>query len=151
MLRLLRLPNPVCTGNTLYLNANGGNSYAWSGPAGFTSTSQNPSIPNVQTSQAGVYSVTVTGAPGCTAAATVNVAVNVTPNSSASVTPSTVCVGNSVQFSATGGGTYAWTGPNGFSSTQPNFSLPITTYRQAGNYFLTVTGAGGYSKFTNLR
>lgn len=137
------LTNPVCSGTTLYLRASGGNSYAWSGPAGFTSSAQNPSIPNVQPSQAGTYTVTVTGAPGCTETASVSVAVNVTPNSTASATPSVVCVGNSVQLNATGGGTYAWSGPNGFTSNQQNPTIPITTYQQAGFYFLTVTGTGG--------
>ncbi len=43
------------------LMGTGNGTYAWSGPNGFTSTEQNPTI-----SEAGTYNLVVTGANGCT-------------------------------------------------------------------------------------
>ena len=44
-------------------------SYLWSGPAGFSSTIQNPTIPNFSTPNAGVYSVVATNTlTGCSSA-----------------------------------------------------------------------------------
>lgn len=54
----------ICRGNTISLNAtpsgNGTNavSYSWSGPNGFTSSQQSPSIPNSSTAMSGDYTVT---------------------------------------------------------------------------------------------
>jgi beta-glucanase (GH16 family) len=69
---------PIWTGMTLNLTASTvpGASYNWSGPNGFNSTNQNPSITNASASAAGLFSVTAaTG--GCTSApATTMVTVN---------------------------------------------------------------------------
>lgn len=57
-----------CLGNTLSLTANtvAGATYSWVGPSGsgFTSTSQNPTVPASQ-AIAGSYIVTITNATGC--------------------------------------------------------------------------------------
>ncbi len=70
--------SPMYAGMTLNLTAstNSGATYNWTGPNGFTSTNQNPSIVNASTNASGAYSVTatvagLTSAPG-TAAVTVN-------------------------------------------------------------------------------
>ncbi len=67
--------SPICEGDDLNLFANGGISYEWSGPVGFSSPNQNPAIPNVDFTNAGPYTVTVTDAFGCTGSATVDVIV----------------------------------------------------------------------------
>src|SRR5207245_2009873 len=61
---------PICAGATLQLSAStvAGATYSWTGPNGFTSSAQNPSIPNATLSASGTYSVTVT-VNGCTSAA----------------------------------------------------------------------------------
>ena len=58
---------PVCAGSTLSLTAStvSGATYAWTGPNGFTSTAQNPTIPDATTAATGTYSVTAT-VNGCT-------------------------------------------------------------------------------------
>lgn len=58
--------SPICAENELQITGMGGISYEWSGPAGFNSNEQNPTIPNVQSINAGTYSVVVTGENGCT-------------------------------------------------------------------------------------
>ena len=57
-----------CEGETVQLTSSGGGTYAWTGPGGFASTMQNPTVSN-----AGTYTVTVTNANGCTAQATATV------------------------------------------------------------------------------
>src|ERR1043166_2347281 len=62
-----------------------------------------------------------------------------------------VCVGSTLQFTATtvADATYSWTGPNGFTSTQQNPSIPNVPPAAAGNYVLTVTSPGGTTMCTN--
>ena len=58
--------SPVCPGGTLNLNASGGTNYFWTGPNGYTSTEQNPSISNTNDSHSGEYTCTITGSTnGC--------------------------------------------------------------------------------------
>ncbi len=127
---------PVCEGATLSLSASGGGTYSWSGPNGFTSNQQNPSIANAQAANAGTYSVTVTNA-GCTASATTTVSVNPGPSASAGgSTP--VCEGETIELSASGGNSYSWSGPNGFSSNEQNPVIPNAGSSAAGVYTVTV-------------
>ena len=70
--------SPLWPGMTLNLTASTvpGAIYSWTGPNGFTSTSQNPSIAHATTNIAGIYSVTAT-VGGCTSApATTTATVN---------------------------------------------------------------------------
>lgn len=125
----------TCPAPSVNLNATPptGVTYSWTGPGGFTSTSQNPSV-----NTAGPYTVTVmSNSNGCTATATVNVTGDTNPpNATANGgivtcgTQSTVLTGGS----PTSGVTYSWTGPGGFTSTQQN---PTAT--AVGTYTLTVT------------
>lgn len=57
--------SPVCLNETLELTATGGTNYSWTGPNGFTSTLQNPTITNATPLVAGEYFCTVTGTGGC--------------------------------------------------------------------------------------
>jgi hypothetical protein len=44
--------------------------FSWTGPLGFTANSRNPSVsPSATGAMAGIYSLTVTNASGCTIAA----------------------------------------------------------------------------------
>src|SRR5439155_1297267 len=54
--------NPVCVNGTLNLSVTTipGASYSWSGPNNYFSNIQNPSIANVQASQAGIFNVVAT-------------------------------------------------------------------------------------------
>ena len=71
--------SPICEENTINLTSSDGTGYTWSGPGNFTSTEQNPSIPNATISMSGVYSVTVTALTGCISTATQSVMVNEYP------------------------------------------------------------------------
>ncbi|MGN6531070.1 MAG: PKD domain-containing protein, partial [Ginsengibacter sp.] len=65
---------PICYGSTLNLTSGGGTSYKWTGPNGYSSTLQNPTIPNFSSTDTGTYTVTVT-ANACSAPATTRVSV----------------------------------------------------------------------------
>ena len=142
-------PNPACVGNTVNLSgsANGTiTSWSWNGPSGFTASSQNPSVNNVQTNQAGTYTVTATNSCGSTSSS-VNVTVNSQPtNPSASATPNPACVGNTVNLSGSANGTitsWSWNGPSGFSSSSQNPSVNNIQTNQAGTYTVTATNSCG--------
>ncbi len=51
--------NPTCVGETLNLTSNtiAGATYRWTGPNGFTSSNQNPTISNIQTAMSGTYTL----------------------------------------------------------------------------------------------
>jgi gliding motility-associated-like protein len=57
--------SPICIGKTLELKASGGTDYLWKGPNGFTSTLQNPTIPDATALNSGQYSCSITGTGGC--------------------------------------------------------------------------------------
>jgi hypothetical protein len=66
---------PVCVGSNLNLSASStgaGSTYQWTGPNGFSSSSQTPTLPSIGYPQAGTYAVSVTSG-GCTETATVSV------------------------------------------------------------------------------
>ncbi len=69
--------NPLCVGQTLNLfsGAIAGATYSWTGPSGFTSTLQNPSIPSASLASAGTYTVVVTSGKCCQYAATVDIGI----------------------------------------------------------------------------
>ena len=73
--------SPVCTHSVIQLNATGGTTYNWTGPNGFNSTQQNPTIPNATATNAGTYICQVSGSGVCDGSFTVNVVVgdNVAP------------------------------------------------------------------------
>ncbi len=132
--------SPVCTNGSILLSATGTGTYAWAGPNGFTSSAQNPNILNATTANGGNYTLTVTATNGCTATSVVSVTVgNIAVSAS---TNSPVCKGNTLNLSASGGGTYAWSGPSGFTSSAQNPSIAAINTPQTGIYTVTVTAAG---------
>jgi len=133
--------NPLCQNESLVFAASGGQSFFWNATS-FTSTLQNPTIANVQPTNSGVYSLTVTAANSCTAEIAVTVTVNPVPLLSAS--GATVCEGSPLLLSANyvNGASYLWLGPS-FSSTAQ--SPIVTTSASVGskNYTVTITTAAG--------
>ncbi|MEZ4740437.1 MAG: hypothetical protein R2818_14025 [Flavobacteriales bacterium] len=55
------------------------------------------------------------------------------------------CIISGIQLTGTGNGTYAWSGPSNFSSTEQN-----PTVSEAGTYTLVVTGANGCTSEANV-
>lgn len=57
--------SPICIGGTLALSADPDYNYLWTGPNGFTSNLQNPTITNVSTLNDGTYHLTASDNCGC--------------------------------------------------------------------------------------
>ncbi|WP_143097824.1 T9SS type A sorting domain-containing protein [Chitinophaga sp. CF118] len=122
----------TCTNPSTTLSASSSASsvsYSWTGPNGFTSTTQNPVV-----STAGTYTVTATNTSGSASASVTITTDKATPDLTA--TGATLC-GSTVAITASSsvsGATYSWTGPNGFTSTSKNPAVSA-----AGTYTVTVT------------
>ena len=67
---------PYCLGETIEFFASGGTSYSWTGPDGFASSEQNPTIATASANDAGIYTVIVTNIYGCTDQASTLVAID---------------------------------------------------------------------------
>ena len=111
---------PYCEGSTIQLSSNpGGTAYSWTGPNGFSSNQQNPTIPNATPAMSGTYTVTAT-INGCNHTGTTNVVVNAATNPTfAQVGP--YCSGASITALPT-------TSQNGISGTwSPAINNTATT------------------------
>ncbi|PXY46798.1 T9SS type A sorting domain-containing protein [Flavobacterium hydrophilum] len=153
ILPLVTATNTPCTGSTLNLASDFGGltsgvTYNWTGPNGFTSSLNNPSINNASAANSGLYTVTASNGT-VTASQTQNVYVNPIPTVNG-INNQTLCNGasvNAVNFSSTAftgticgdvneGSTLNLTAPPGAVFT----SVPFASYGNAtgscGNFVL---------------
>ena len=128
--------SPVCEGAVLNLNATGGTVYNWTGPSGFTSASDKPSV-IAQTNLTGLYNVVVKDQYGCINQASTAVVVNPKPVITISNTQ-TVCEGVPVPLLASGGNTYLWYPSTGLSAT--DIANPIASPVDTTTYFVVGSG-----------
>ena len=133
---------PVCEGGDITLAASGGISYSWSGPNGFSSDEQNPSLEEVSAEAAGSYTVIATAENGCTAEAETVVEIYSLPEAEAA-NDGPYCEGDEIQLTAEGGTAYSWSGPDGFSSDEQNPVITDATQGQSGEYTVEVTDQNG--------
>jgi gliding motility-associated-like protein len=139
---------PYCAGTTINLSAPAASSYTWSGPGGYSSNSQNATQANSTPLMSGTYGVVVSIGT-CTASATTNVVVNALPTPTA-IANTPVCVGQTINFTGSGGTTYTWTGPATFNSNSATPSIATATNANGGNYILTVTDGNGCTNTANV-
>lgn len=142
--------SPLCSGNTLNLTATSstaGAIFSWTGPSSFTSNIASPTIPNVNVTNTGVYTVIATIAGCASSPVQVNVVVNQTPITPTVTSNSPICTGNALILNAAtttpGSMTFAWTGPNGFTSASQNPSITNATQAASGLYSVTFTSVLG--------
>ncbi|MHC1707931.1 MAG: hypothetical protein AB9842_10480 [Bacteroidales bacterium] len=131
--------SPVCEGNEIQLFSNTNTpNIQWTGPNGFNSTQQNPVIQNCSLQNAGTYNITVAN-EHCENLSSVDVTIE-NPIVNAEGT-SPICVGNTLFLTATANmqGSFSWTGPNGFFSTQQNPVLTNVSSADAGVYTVVFT------------
>ncbi len=138
---------PICAGADVHLmsQAAGGSpgyTYSWSGPGGFASTEQNPTIVDATTGASGTYVVMVTDSAGCTGEASTDVLVNPNPEV-APTNNSPLCEGEDLQLMANASGgtppySYTWNGPGGFSSFEADPTIAAATVAASGTYTVLV-------------
>lgn len=144
---------PTCAGSSLLLQSNGvsGATYSWTGPNGFTSSSQNVTVTtNAAAANAGTYTLTVTSASGCATTQVVTAVVNPLPSAAFTAT-SAVTVGSNA--TVTYGGTYAststytWDFGGGTPATGTGVGPYTVNWSTTGTktITLTVTSAAGCS------
>ncbi len=136
----------VCLGDTIQLNATGGNSYLWSPSLGLSDTNiANPlAFPLTTTT----YIVTGTDANSCSNIDSVTVTVN--QLSIVDLSDTVVCIGETLQLIVTGptGATYLWSPTTDLSnSTIPN---PTTSTQVNITYLVTVTDTNGCIDTTSI-
>ncbi len=141
--------SPVCTGDSLRLNATGGIAYSWTGPNGFSSVAQNPILYAPSSIIAGTYNVTVFGNFGCTTTKSVSVSVKSAGLTGVS-SNSPVCEGANLNLIATGTGSFLWTGPNSYSTITKNPTITNVTLNKAGLYNLKITDTSGCVIIKNI-
>ncbi|HTD92438.1 MAG TPA: gliding motility-associated C-terminal domain-containing protein [Chitinophagaceae bacterium] len=133
--------SPVCSGQTLFFEANGGDIYNWYGPNGFSQTVFNPNIGFASLADSGMHYVDIITQGGCyatdsTYVKVIGTDVHAGPNAS-------ICKGQQVQLQATIGTSYSWAPAAGLNSTK----TPNPKARPAATtvYVVTVTDKDGCS------
>lgn len=137
---------PLCAGATLNLTATVTDgtplfTFAWSGPAGFASTAQNPSRPNTTLAHTGTYTVTVTDDTGMSATATVAVQIN-QPATADAGPDKVLCTGTPHQLNGSIGGSATsatWTASVMGGSFVPNPQVLNAQYNPPANYQGAIT------------
>lgn len=116
---------PICEGDTLKLFANGlpNAQYFWSGPNNFSSTLQNPKIPNASIAAAGDYFVVIMSGTQISPEDTTIAVIH--PKPVVTATADTICIGQAASILASGANTYAWS-PGG-TSNPLNVSPTVST------------------------
>lgn len=137
--------SPICIGQTLLLHATdaaGGGTYSWTGPAGFTSVMQDPTIVNAPIAASGPYTVTYT-LKNCPSSTTADIQL-FPPLVLTNVTLSqTIPFGSSIQLNADGA-SYYWWQPNDGSIDNPNINNPwATPIDSVTNYIVIGTNPAG--------
>ena len=132
--------SPVCEGRPVNLTATGGSTYAWAGPSGFISTTQNP-VFTATINSAGNYVATVKDQFGCVNTASTSVSILSKPVMDVFPKSASFCIGDSVLLTATGGASYLWTPFAGLSNptAAATYAKPTTTT----TYTVTATAVNG--------
>ena len=130
------------------VNVSGGSAgytYSWSGPNGFNATGSPITVNNLQPAGAGTYTVTVTDANGCQTAGAATLAINPAPTAPTAGNNGPILAGMTLNLTAStvDDTTYSWTGPNAFTSTSQNPSIPNAPAAANGTYTVTVTDSNG--------
>ncbi|MBA3681533.1 MAG: gliding motility-associated C-terminal domain-containing protein [Bacteroidetes bacterium] len=130
----------VCMNGTVNLTSSmpTATAYAWTGPNGFNTATQNPVLNTIQPVESGVYTVTSNiNFNGITCPRTNTVQVSVVATNPVTVTPSfTLCQGANLNLtaSATGAVSYTWNGPGAYTSAIQNPIVAGILPAGAGNY-----------------
>ncbi|MEY3442794.1 MAG: hypothetical protein RLZZ519_1075, partial [Bacteroidota bacterium] len=127
----------LCAGGSLTLTSSAASGNSWL-PGGQTTQ-------QILVTASGTYSVQVTNSAGCSSTSNpTTVTVNALPTAPTASSNSPVIIGSAINLTAStvSGATYAWTGPNGFTSTAQNPTISGATLIMGGTYTVTATVNG---------
>lgn len=133
---------PICVGDTLKMSVESAKSYAWTGPSGYKSNIQHPVFPNAQKGHSGTYFVSITDANNCVVTYSSFSSVDTLPVPILS-TNAPKCEEEDVTIKARDGGTYLWTGPNGFIGDTSFLLLSKASASQTGFYVVRAENSFG--------
>ncbi len=129
-----------CAGSMITLTATTpGVDYQWSGPGGYTQSGAVLSRGPATSAMAGAYKVTVTNASGCISTASKTITISAVPN--VVITNNSNCT--RIWLIASGGNSYSWSGPGGYTFSGTTVLRNPATYAMFSTYTVTVTGSGG--------
>jgi hypothetical protein len=143
---IIASPTAICSGNSATLTASGATSYTWNTGA---TTAVIVVTPTTTTNY------TVVGVNGtCASSKTISLIVTPGPSAPTAGSNSPLCSGSTLSLTASTipGATYSWTGPNSFTASAQNTTIPGATTLAAGTYSVRVTVGGctsGYA-ITNV-
>ena len=142
---VIQSASPYCQGSTAVFSADSvsGVTYSWTGPNGFTNTGSSIRLVNIQSGQAGLYTVTprIGNCPGPSQSTTI--AVTPAPVIELGIDQAT-CAGTQVTLDPTANGaglTYLW------NTSSNDSSIVVTT---TGDYSVIVSGGGACSSFDTV-
>ncbi len=137
-----------CLNKNLALPAPPGfHAYQWTGPLGFISSTPAPVLKNIQSDNAGFYTVLSTGDFGCTVLDSLQV--SVFPGTTIYTdTLYKICEGTPLHLSATGNGMYEWTPAKGLSN--PVIANPVATLADSIKYKVVLTNSYGCKDSANV-
>jgi sialate O-acetylesterase len=132
-------------------------SWSWTGPDNFTANTREITVLNNAVNQSDNYEATYTSVSGVVSKQSFFISVNAKPAISpfvqiaggawSQMSDNNVVAGQSIKFSplpriASG---WSWTGPNGFTSTLRDPSIPVVSQSKGGIYSVTYTNSAGCS------
>lgn len=130
----------ICLGDSTQLQATGAASYTWSPATGLSCTSC--AIPKASPATTTTYTLVGTDVNGCKDTTSVTVTVNSLPVVNAGADQN-ICIGSSVNLSATGASSYTWTPGTGLSCS--NCANPTASPATTTTYIVTGTNGNGCS------
>ncbi len=125
-------PGAICPGEQFQFEAYGGSVYSWS-PAQYLDN-PNSATPTATVNQTTDFQVIISDSCGID---TVYVTLEVYLGTTTASNDTSICIGNSVNLFATGGGTYQWSPAAGLDD--PTSGTPVCTPTGTTNYTVTVT------------
>jgi hypothetical protein len=137
----------VCKGSTATLSISGGHTYyTWSPSTGLNTTIGNPVIATIDSTI--TYKV-VGDTLGCKDSSTITIIVDTLPNVNIYPSDTSICVGDTVTLTATGGVSYTWSPSTGLNSTTGSTVIAHPTSTTI--YTVVATGSNGCTNSKKIR
>ena len=156
--------SPLCLGNSLTIDESNGeaDTYAWTGPNGFSSNAEDITIANPTAANSGLYNLTATHVSGCVT--TQSKYISIIENQEVLIAgDDQICPGESTTLTASGAESYQWsTGATtasitvmpgstttysvtGFNKQYSNLVRDLSTYDDANFEYINSSGSYGNS------